>query len=220
MFVRSLAALLVFLSISAVARAQPTTATVVPTCGTPGSIYSPGAVKSVTQDTTGTLCTAGGGGGGGGSVTQGTTPWIDQLVAGSAIIGKVGIDQTTPGTTNGVVIAPTSASGAGIVPVASASAESSHVLKASAGNVYTVSATNLTATAGFLVLINATSAPADGAITPPACAPLPANGSASISYGVVPGYFGTGIVAVVTSAATCFTKTTGTLTALLSGTVQ
>lgn len=37
----------------------------------------------------------GGGGGGGDSVT---------LLAGSALIGKVGIDQTTPGTTNGVVI--------------------------------------------------------------------------------------------------------------------
>lgn len=34
----------------------------------------------------------------------GTTTQPAQLVAGTAIVGKVGIDQTTPGTTNGVVI--------------------------------------------------------------------------------------------------------------------
>jgi hypothetical protein len=105
-------------------------------------------------------------------------------------------------------------------PVVSAAAENNHVFKASAGNVISVSATNLTATAGFLVLLNATTAPGDGAITPLACAPLNANGAASISYaGGPPGVFSTGVTAVVTSATTCFTKTTGVITALFSGIV-
>jgi hypothetical protein len=41
-------------------------ATVVGTCGTPPSTYSPGQAKPVTQDTTGTLCSSSGGGGGSG----------------------------------------------------------------------------------------------------------------------------------------------------------
>ena len=125
----------------------------------------------------------------------------------------------TAGTgTAAVAIAPTSAATGGITPVVSAAAESSHVLKASAGNLYSVYATNLTATPGFLIVLNATSAPADGAVTPLDCVPLPANGNASINFGSgPPNVYGTGITAVVTSANTCFTKTTGTLTAFISG---
>lgn len=143
------------------------------------------------------------------------------IPTGTNIIGKTGIDQTTPGTTNAVSIPPSSASAIGITPVVSTAGESSHVLKASAGNAYSIYATNLTATAGFLVLLNATSAPADGAITPLACAPLSANGVASLNYAPgPPGVFSTGITAVVTSANTCFTKTTGVITAFISGSVQ
>src|SRR5438445_515404 len=62
---------------------------------------------------------------------------------------------------------------------------------------------------------------ADAAVTPLACAPLAPNGIASVSYAPgPPGVFGTGITAVVTSAATCFTKTTGVITAFISGSVQ
>jgi hypothetical protein len=143
------------------------------------------------------------------------------LPAGSNVVGKVGIDQTTPGATNGVVIAPTSNSGVGITPVVSSAAEASHVLKGSAGNLYGVYATNLTATAGFLVVLNATSAPADGAIAPLACVPLPANSFGSINYTPgPPAVYSTGITAVVTSAATCFTKSTGVITAFIGGHVQ
>ena len=120
-----------------------------------------------------------------------------------------------------VAFAPSSSSTIGITPIVSASAENNHVLKASAGNTYSVYATNLTSTAGFLVLLNATSSPSDGAITPLACASLPGNGVASINYSPgPPGVFSTGIVAVVSSANTCFTKTTGTITAFISGLVK
>jgi hypothetical protein len=119
------------------------------------------------------------------------------------------------------VLIPSTSSSAGLTPVVSSAAEASHVLKASAGNAYAAYATNLTATNGFLVLLNATSAPADGAIAPLACAPLSANGVASINYAPgPPGVFSTGITAVVTSAVTCFTKTTGVITAFISGAVK
>lgn len=116
--------------------------------------------------------------------------------------------------------APTALATLGITSVVSGAAEATHVLKASAGNMYSVYATNLTATAGFLLILNATSAPADGVVTPTECAPLPANGSTSINYsGGPPAQFATGITAVITSAATCFTKTTGVITGYIKGSV-
>ncbi len=143
------------------------------------------------------------------------------IPAGTNIIGNVRVDQTTPGTTNGVAIAPSAAAGVGISAVVSGSAEASHVLKGSGGNLYGAYATNLTATAGFLAILNSTTAPGDGAITPLACVPLPGNSSAYISRGAgPPQVYSTGITAVVTSAATCFTKTTGVITAFISGDVQ
>lgn len=108
-----------------------------------------------------------------------------------------------------------------ILPIVSGAAEATHVFKASPGNLYGVYATNLTATAGFLVVLNATAAPADGAITPLECVPLPANGVASINFNPGPsGSYNVGIVAVVTSATTCFTKTTGTITAFFRGAAE
>lgn len=112
-------------------------------------------------------------------------------------------------------------SAVGVTSVVSTAAENNRVLKATPGNLYSVYATNLTATAGFLVVLNLTASPADGAITPLECVPLPANGSASVNYNPgPPAVFSTGIVAVVTSAATCFTKTTGVITAFIRGSVQ
>lgn len=121
----------------------------------------------------------------------------------------------------GTALAPTATAAAGITPVTSTSLENSHVLKAGAGNVYSVYASNLTGGAsGFLVLLNATSAPGDGAITPLDCAPF-SGGVAEINFaGLPPEVFSTGITAVVTSATTCFTKTTGVLTAFISGRVK
>lgn len=151
---------------------------------------------------------------GGQSLTGGLIYPITQDLTGTLCTGTGGGGGTT-------VIIPSSSSSAGITPVVSASAEGSHVLKASAGNAYSAYATNLTATNGFLVLLNATSAPADGAISPIACAPLASNGVASINYAPgPPGVFSTGITAVITSASTCFTKTTGVITGFISGSVK
>ena len=181
-----------------------------------------GKVGGLSFDLSGNLRTASSGGGGG-SVTQGTVPWVvsGQGTAGTAATGVVtvqGIAGMMPVLTS---TSPSSSALIGISPTVSAAGESSHVLKAGAGNVYSAYAVNLTATQGFFVLLNATSAPVDGAVTPLACAPLAPNGIASLNYAPgPPGVFGTGITAVVTSANTCFTKTTGVITAFISGSVQ
>lgn len=108
-----------------------------------------------------------------------------------------------------------------VTPIYSAAAEAKHLLKASPGKVWGVYATNLTTTAGFLVLIDAVAVPVDGAITPQACIPLPASGAASINYiPSPPAQFSFGIVAAVTSASSCFTLTTNVITAFLAGIVQ
>lgn len=150
------------------------------------------------------------------SYTAGTARAQTQDVTGTLCTvsgGSGGADQ--------VNIKPNSSAAIGITPVVSGSGEASHVLKNGAGNLWSVYATNLTATTGFLVVINATSAPADGAITPLACVPLAGNSVASLNWAPgPPAVFSTGITAVVTSASTCFTKTTGVITAYISGAVQ
>lgn len=212
-------------------QAHAQTALAVSSCG--AATYSAGQQYPTQQTTTGNLCTSGSGGGGSsnativaplGSQTQAAsvaTTINGALPAGSNIIGTVDIDQTTPGTTNGVTIAPSSAAGVAITPVNSSSAENNHVLKNAAGNLYSAYATNLTSTAGFLEVFNATSAPSDGAVTPVDCVALPPTGTASIARSPgPPRRYSTGITAVVSSASTCFTKTTGTITAFFSGDVQ
>jgi hypothetical protein len=184
------------------------------------------------------LASSGGGGGGGGAVTvadgadvalglttqapasvptSGTGATLIELT--KALVNLINTNTVTLGpatAANSVPITP-----GAITPVVSAAAESSHVLKASAGNFYSAYATNLTTTAGFLLIFNATSAPADGAVTPLACVPLPASGNGSINNKPGPyQVYSTGITAVVSSAATCFTKTTGVITAFISGDVQ
>jgi hypothetical protein len=111
-----------------------------------------------------------------------------------------------------------------IAPIVSAAAEGSHVFKPASGTVVSITFTNTTATAALLVLLNATAVPADGAITPLACVQVGANSAvnatAKIDYAGGPAAsFSTGIVAVATSAATCFTKTTGVVSGFFSGLV-
>jgi hypothetical protein len=126
-----------------------------------------------------------------------------------------------PGQPCPVTLVPSSSSAVAIASVVSTSAEASHIIKAAAGNLYSAYAVNLTSTPGYLLVFDAASAPVDGAVTPLDCAPLPASGSASVNYrSGPPKRFATGVVVVVSSAATCFTKTTGTITAFISGDVQ
>jgi kynureninase len=118
----------------------------------------------------------------------------------------------------GIGVFPTNQIAFSITPIVSASAEATHVLSAGPVNLYSAYFTNTTATAGFFMLLDATTVPGDGAVTPKACAAFAANSSVSIS--TAPGpmmQFNNGLVAVASSAATCFTKTTGTVSGFISG---
>jgi len=126
-----------------------------------------------------------------------------------------------PGQPCPVALVPSSSSAVAIASVVSTSAEASHVIKAAAGNLYSAYAVNLTSTPGYVLIFDATSAPVDGAVTPLDCAPLPASGSASVNYrSGPPKRYATGVVVVVSSGASCFSKVSGTITAFISGDVQ
>lgn len=103
------------------------------------------------------------------------------------------------------VLTPTASANNAIAPGSSTVVESSHVAKASAGNVYRVSITT-GGTAGYLMGFNATTAPADGAVTPSLCRVIAANSSLSVSYADMPARWGTGITFVFSSTG-CFAKT-------------
>ncbi len=93
----------------------------------------------------------------------------------------------------------------GIAPVVSAMPESSHLIKAAPGNLYSLYATT-GATAGYVMTFNATTAPADGAVNPIECVTAPANSTISITFDGPPDIYSVGIV-VVFSSTGCFTKT-------------
>lgn len=104
------------------------------------------------------------------------------------------------------IISPSGISVDGITPIVSGAVESNHVLKASAGNFYGACITT-GATAGFMMVFNATSAPADGAVTPTEWLQIAANATACLSYGSgPPNAYATGITLVFSSTGP-FTKT-------------
>lgn len=94
-------------------------------------------------------------------------------------------------------LSPTNDTTLGIAPTSSTSAEACHVMKASAGNLYSTS--GYIGAAGFIMVFNATSAPADGAVTPTTWAYAPAAGSWSIDYGAIPQAMSTGITVCASS---------------------
>ncbi|CAN2533392.1 hypothetical+protein [Methylocapsa aurea] len=112
----------------------------------------------------------------------------------------------------------------GLTPVVSAGAVDHLIAKAAPGTALKISATNFSSTAGFLVGYNATSNPSDGALTASLvidCVALPANGTAIIDNQPGPGTnYSAGIVVVLTSATSCYTKTTGTVSGFISAKVQ
>lgn len=119
------------------------------------------------------------------------------------------------GSTNPIYV-----TGTPVAPVTSTTTESSHVLKSSAGSLDNLTIT-VGATSGWLMLFDATSAPADGAVTPAYYIPVASsgtNGYAALSWSNNPLKFTTGIVAVFSSTGP-FTKT-ASATAQFSGQVQ
>jgi hypothetical protein len=104
-------------------------------------------------------------------------------------------------------------------PVVSTATEATRVLKASAGNLLSLT-TTIGATSGWVMVFDATSAPADGTVTPKFCRYIKSDGTAgatSLAWSS-PLTFATGI-SVAFSSTGCFTKT-ASATAYFSGQVQ
>jgi len=116
-----------------------------------------------------------------------------------------------------VAATPTSSSVNAIVPVRTTAVASNIVLKASAGNLYSINIVT-GASAGYLMVFDAVAAPADGAVTPVKCLPIAANVGLETNMRSMPEYFATGITAVFSTTG-CFTKT-ASATAFISGDVK
>lgn len=112
----------------------------------------------------------------------------------------------------------------GLTPgVPSTATAATFVAKSSPGTVYAVTASNNTSTAGWLIGYNAIAAPADGALTPGLvldCVALPASGSASVSAQFPPTNYSVGVTFILSSATTCYTKTTGVITGFIKALVR
>lgn len=135
---------------------------------------------------------------------------IDRLrsIAGATAAG-LGVAAVAP--------VPTSSANAAIAPTSTSAAASSRVFKASAGNLYSMELVP-GAVSGFLMLFDATSAPVDGAVTPLKCYNVTAGQTLAMAF-PTPIRFGTGITAVFSSGADCYTKTAQNAN-FISGDVQ
>lgn len=115
-------------------------------------------------------------------------------------------------------LSPTATSTDGITPVVMSTAAACLVLKASPGNFYSLSG-NIGA-AGYVMVFDATSAPADGTVTPKIVLQTSAAGTFSISYGgLPPAVFATGMTACASSTGP-YTKTAYSTNVFMSGQVQ
>lgn len=104
-----------------------------------------------------------------------------------------------------VNVAPSSTAAVGTASSVTGAVASALVVKASAGNLYGINVV-AGASAGFVLVFNATTAPADGAVTPVRCIPLAAGAGIELNYRGPPLAFSTGIT-VVFSTTGCFAKT-------------
>lgn len=93
-------------------------------------------------------------------------------------------------------------------PVVSATAEGSHVLKPSPGALLAFYVTSSSGAAGFILIFNSTTIPADGAVTPIECIPITAGPSYAYANFAPqpPEWYSTGISAAYSTTG-CFTKT-------------
>lgn len=147
-----------------------------------------------------------------------TAPTQGALLGGKSSTLLEAITSTSGRLDVNTTVLPSSSSSYAIAPVVSTAAESNHVLKNAAGNLYSVYATT-GAAAGYLMVFNATSAPVDGAVTPIHCIPVGAGSTAGLSFaGGPPESFSTGITAVFSTTG-CFTKT-ASATAFFHGSIK
>jgi len=117
-------------------------------------------------------------------------------IAGTAQSGVVGID--TPiqiATGQAVTVAQPSPSAISLNSAATTNATNS---KATAGSLFEISASNMTASIKYLKLYNKATAPTVGTDVPVLTIPIPANGMAALEFGANGKRFTTGIAFAIT----------------------
>lgn len=120
-------------------------------------------------------------------------------------------------TSSSTYAVPSSAAANAIAPVAAGFVGAAYVLCVSACNMYGLNVV-AGASAGYVMLFNATSTPADGAVTPVYCMPIAANQGMEASWRNIPKRMTVGAT-LVFSTTGCFTKTASG-TAFLSADFQ
>lgn len=158
------------------------------------------------------------------STGSGTSSVNLTQVGGAAVaLGQTTMAASIPVTvaSNSTAIAvtasPSASSSAAGTNATSTAAESNRVFKASAGNLYNITAT-IGATSGYLMLFDATSLPSNGAVTPLYCVPVNSNGTngyVAVEW-TMPKRFGTGITAGFSTTG-CFTLTASATAAFFGG---
>lgn len=113
-------------------------------------------------------------------------------------------------TIGGTIPSPSAASANALAPVVTAAVATSEVIKASAGNLYSFDVsvdTTLSPSPWWILILNATSDPGNGSVTPLKCYAMPSNTTNFSAAFPMPVAFSTGIV-IVASTTGCFTETT------------
>jgi len=133
-----------------------------------------------------------------------SSPQTVLLGAGSAVVGKVGIDQTTPGTTNAFEVIPDTAAAVAFSNSAKATLTTAVNVKASAGNVYGVFALNGAASTCWIQFLNSASTGTLGTAVI-FSVPLPASTTQPVWVSPAPqalANFSTGIAVGISTTAT------------------
>lgn len=140
------------------------------------------------------------------STVTAVTGITNALPAGTNLMGKVGIDQTTPGTTNAVVDTPVTSGG--LLIVTGSVGATATAIKASAGQLYGYHLFNTTAAVAYVQIFNV----ASGSVTVGTTAPtmsvgIPASGGVTVNWdkGIA---FGTAISFACTTTRTGSTGAT------------
>lgn len=146
-----------------------------------------------------------------GQVSRGVTQTVDPTYANSSD-HPLRLDDIGQLYVRGS-FAPSTSSTIGIAPVVTATAASSKVLKASAGNLYGYTGTS-GASAGYFLVYDLTAAPSNGTVTPVDCVSVPATTTIGVNYS--PPLVMAAGATVAFSTTGCFTQTLSA-TAFISG---
>lgn len=111
--------------------------------------------------------------------------------------------------------------GTGYAPTKTSTISQGLVAKSSAGQLWSIYATNTTGVAGYFMVFDSATLPADGTVTPSECVQLPANSATSLSFNSgPPATYSSGIIGFMSTTG-CYTKTTsGTLSGFIRAAVN